>query len=256
MADFPAPVSPATSTPPGASRPLPINAALLVYALFAIAALIGVASHGFPLFAPLMGVVGIVAIIIAYVKRDEAAGSWLASHFSWQIRTFWWSLLWAMVGALVLRHAGPDPDRHPDRVRDLGRRHDLGDLPRGARLPAVPREPAGAGDLAALDLPRPLPGGEGRGEEAPSPTAWERVRRGSSRCHCVGEGWGEGRFSAAAPDRSSAPSSVDPLHQVVERGRGAARRRAWLTSATTMKRRPRRRSRSRRAHARLRACRS
>ncbi len=102
MADFPAPVSPATSTPPGASRPLPINAALLVYALFAIAALIGVASHGFPLFAPLMGVVGIVAIIIAYVKRDEAAGSWLASHFTWQVRTFWWSLLWAMVGALVL----------------------------------------------------------------------------------------------------------------------------------------------------------
>ncbi len=101
MADFPAPVSPATPTPSGASRPLPINAALLVYALFAIAALIGVASNGFPLFAPLMGVVGIVAIIIAHVKRDEAAGSWLASHFTWQIRTFWWSLLWAMVGALV-----------------------------------------------------------------------------------------------------------------------------------------------------------
>jgi uncharacterized membrane protein len=101
MADFPAPVSPANSPSPGASRPLPINAALLVYALFAVAALIGVASHGFPLFAPLMGVVGIVAIIIAHVKRDQAAGSWLASHFSWQIRTFWWSLLWAMVGALV-----------------------------------------------------------------------------------------------------------------------------------------------------------
>ena len=102
MAEFPAPVSPATSTPPGASRPLPINAALLVYALFAIAALIGVASHGFPLFAPLMGVVGIVAIVIAHVKRDEAAGSWLASHFRWQIRTFWWSLLWGVIGGLIL----------------------------------------------------------------------------------------------------------------------------------------------------------
>lgn len=102
MADFPAPVPPAASTPPGAARPLPVNAALLVYALFAIAALIGVASHGFPLFAPLLGVVGIVAIIIAYVKRDEAAGSWLASHFRWQVRTFWWSLLWATLGALVL----------------------------------------------------------------------------------------------------------------------------------------------------------
>jgi len=97
MADYPAPVS-TTATE---SRP-PVNAALLVYALFAIAALAGVASHGFPLFAPLLGLIGIIAVIVAYVKRGDAAGTWVASHFHWLIRTFWWSLLWAMLGGLVL----------------------------------------------------------------------------------------------------------------------------------------------------------
>lgn len=43
-------------------------------------------------FTPLVGV------ILNYVKRAEARGTWLESHFSWQIRTFWWSLLWFAVG--------------------------------------------------------------------------------------------------------------------------------------------------------------
>ncbi len=99
MADYPVPASTTSTTE---SRQPPVNSALLVYALFAIAALVGVASHGFPLFAPLLGLIGIVAVIIAYVKRDEAAGTWVASHFHWLIRTFWWSLLWAMLGGLFL----------------------------------------------------------------------------------------------------------------------------------------------------------
>ena len=94
MADYQA-VPTGSSTQEVVTRQPPVNAALLIYALFAIAALVGVASHGFPLFAPLLGIVGIVAIIIAYVKRDEATGTWVASHFRWLIRTFWWSLLWA-----------------------------------------------------------------------------------------------------------------------------------------------------------------
>ncbi|MGH8800887.1 MAG: DUF4870 family protein [Casimicrobiaceae bacterium] len=80
---------------------MPTGAAQVVYLLFAIAAVIGVASHGFPLFAPLFGLIGVIGIIIAYIKRGEAAGTWLASHFRWLIRTFWWSLLWALVGGLV-----------------------------------------------------------------------------------------------------------------------------------------------------------
>ncbi len=46
----------------------------------------------------LLGVTGIVAIVINYLKRDEVRGSWLESHFTWQIRTFWWCVLWAVVG--------------------------------------------------------------------------------------------------------------------------------------------------------------
>ena len=45
-----------------------------------------------------VGITAIVAIIINYVKKDEAAGTWLESHFRWQIRTFWFSLLWAVLG--------------------------------------------------------------------------------------------------------------------------------------------------------------
>lgn len=98
MTDFPASTTPSTQV----ARPVPTGAALVVYALFAVAAVIGVASHGFPLFAPLFGLVGLIAIVIAYVKRGEAAGTWLASHFRWLIRTFWWSLLWDAIGILLL----------------------------------------------------------------------------------------------------------------------------------------------------------
>lgn len=40
----------------------------------------------------------VVGVILNYVKRVEARGTWLESHFTWQIRTFWWSLLWCAVG--------------------------------------------------------------------------------------------------------------------------------------------------------------
>jgi uncharacterized membrane protein len=41
-------------------------------------------------------------VVIDYVKRDDALGTWLESHFRWQIRTFWWSLLWALIGGVLL----------------------------------------------------------------------------------------------------------------------------------------------------------
>ncbi len=49
-----------------------------------------------------LGVTSIVAIIINYVKRPEVSSTWLASHFRWQMRTFWFGLLWMVVGALTL----------------------------------------------------------------------------------------------------------------------------------------------------------
>ncbi|NNM79098.1 MAG: hypothetical protein HKM01_01380 [Gallionella sp.] len=47
------------------------------------------------------GITALVGIIINYVKQDEAAGTWLESHFRWQIRTFWFGLLWAVIGAVT-----------------------------------------------------------------------------------------------------------------------------------------------------------
>jgi uncharacterized membrane protein len=49
----------------------------------------------------LNGITLIVAVIINYVKRDEVAGSWLESHFRWQIRTFWFGLLWGVIGFVL-----------------------------------------------------------------------------------------------------------------------------------------------------------
>ena len=63
-----------------------------------VAVVYGLQLAGFVVaFTPLVGVV------LNYVKRAEARGTWLESHFAWQIRTFWWSLLWGAVGlALVI----------------------------------------------------------------------------------------------------------------------------------------------------------
>jgi len=48
-----------------------------------------------------VGLTWIVAIVMNYVKREEVAGTWLESHFTWQIRTFWFGLLWGLVGGLL-----------------------------------------------------------------------------------------------------------------------------------------------------------
>jgi uncharacterized membrane protein len=79
-----------------------ISTTLVVYALFGVAAVVGLVSSGFPLVAPLVGLIGIVGLILAYVKRGDAAGTWLQSHYRWLIRTFWFSLLWGFIGGLVL----------------------------------------------------------------------------------------------------------------------------------------------------------
>lgn len=50
----------------------------------------------------LWGVTAIVGVVIDYVKRDDARGTPLQSHFDWQIRTFWWGLLWCVVGLALL----------------------------------------------------------------------------------------------------------------------------------------------------------
>jgi uncharacterized membrane protein len=92
VADFPAPQS-----APG-SATAPVSAGVLAYALFGIAAVLEIARSGLLVPAPLLTLIGIVAVIVCYVKRDDAAGTWVASHFTWLIRTFWWSLAWSVIG--------------------------------------------------------------------------------------------------------------------------------------------------------------
>ena len=50
----------------------------------------------------LPGPFGLVGAIIAYLQRDMAYGTWLASHFTWQIRTFWLSILYVVIGLLTI----------------------------------------------------------------------------------------------------------------------------------------------------------
>ena len=50
----------------------------------------------------LVGITFIAAVIVNYVKRQEVAGTWLESHFLWQIRTFWWSFLWGVLGVALM----------------------------------------------------------------------------------------------------------------------------------------------------------
>lgn len=49
----------------------------------------------------IVGLTFLVAVIINYIKRDDVRGTWLESHFRWQIRTFWFCLLWGLVGAFL-----------------------------------------------------------------------------------------------------------------------------------------------------------
>ena len=48
------------------------------------------------------GITALIGIIINYVKQEEVAGTWLESHFRWQIRTFWFGLLWAVIGVATI----------------------------------------------------------------------------------------------------------------------------------------------------------
>ncbi|MGO1691948.1 MAG: DUF4870 family protein [Marinobacter sp.] len=47
------------------------------------------------------GITGLVGVIINYVKQDDVRGTWVESHFRWQIRTFWIGLLWTVIGVVT-----------------------------------------------------------------------------------------------------------------------------------------------------------
>ncbi len=47
------------------------------------------------------GLTFVAAVIVNYIKKNDVRGTWLASHFRWQIRTFWFSLAWGLVGVVT-----------------------------------------------------------------------------------------------------------------------------------------------------------
>ena len=72
-----------------------------MYALHAASALIGMFSSAFIVTAFLFGLPSIIAVVMNYMRRSDARGTYLESHFSWQLRTFWFALLWVTLVLLL-----------------------------------------------------------------------------------------------------------------------------------------------------------
>jgi uncharacterized membrane protein len=90
--------TPATAATPNESL---VTVTHIVYALHTVGLVIGAFGTATIIGTFLFGWPSIIAVIINYVKRSEVRGTWLESHFSWQIRTFWWALLWAVIIGIV-----------------------------------------------------------------------------------------------------------------------------------------------------------
>lgn len=73
----------------------------VTYALHALGLAIGAFGASTVVGAFVFGWPSIIAVIVNYVKKGAARGTWLESHFRWQIRTFWFALAWVVLVALV-----------------------------------------------------------------------------------------------------------------------------------------------------------
>ena len=92
------PLPPAASTAPADSL---VTITHVVYALHTLSLVIGAFGAASIIGAFVFGWPSIIAVIINYVKRSEVRGTYLDSHFSWQIRTFWWALLMSAIIAVL-----------------------------------------------------------------------------------------------------------------------------------------------------------
>lgn len=94
---------PDLTAPPGA-EPMPSvrTVAHLAYALHTVAILLGVAGAATVIGSFVGSLPSIVAVVMNYVKRGDARGTWAESHYRWQIRTFWFALLWLVIALLLI----------------------------------------------------------------------------------------------------------------------------------------------------------
>jgi uncharacterized membrane protein len=95
-----------TPTPPVSAEAPRVDESLVtythvIYALHALAVLIGVTTLHTIVLSFVGGLPSIVAVIMNYARRSATRGTYLESHFRWQIRTFWYALLWLVVCGLV-----------------------------------------------------------------------------------------------------------------------------------------------------------
>lgn len=74
----------------------------VMYGLHMFSAITGLMTAALIVTAFLTGWPSIIAVIMNYVKRGEASGTFLDSHFRWQLRTFWFALLWVVIGGLLM----------------------------------------------------------------------------------------------------------------------------------------------------------
>ncbi len=73
-----------------------------IYGLHAVSLLTGILGAATVVAAFLTGWPSLIAVILNYVKRSETRGTWLESHFRWQLRTFWYGLLWVALCLLFV----------------------------------------------------------------------------------------------------------------------------------------------------------
>ncbi len=81
--------------------PAVLRATQWVYALHAVGLVLGAFGAATIVGSFLFGWPSLIAVVINYAMRADARGTWLESHFTWQIRTFWFALLWAALVALI-----------------------------------------------------------------------------------------------------------------------------------------------------------
>jgi uncharacterized membrane protein len=93
-----------TAIEPGPREPLPsvLTVANLVYALHAFAIVADIVGTATVVGSFIGSIPSIVAVILNYVKRSDARGTWAESHYRWQIRTFWFALFWMGLAALLV----------------------------------------------------------------------------------------------------------------------------------------------------------
>lgn len=78
-----------------------VSLTYIIYALHLFSAVTGVISSAFIVTAFLTGWPSLLAIVLSYIKQSETQGTYLASHFTWQIRTFWFSFMWLMIAGIL-----------------------------------------------------------------------------------------------------------------------------------------------------------